>query len=161
MPLPGGTSAKVGLRYEAAWTVFCMAEILAERADAIRVEPPGHEGEGVEFWLQRGDAREYHQVKRQHPRGHWTLSDLAAEGVLRHFYEKLNDPKAQCLFVSSQDAPELRELADRARGASSVEELRAEFLKPEKQARSLYQICESWGNCSHGQAYEALKRIKI
>lgn len=42
-----------------------MIEVMDERADRIRLEPPGEEGEGVEFWIAKGDSREYHQVKRQ------------------------------------------------------------------------------------------------
>lgn len=62
MPLPGGATDKVGNRYEVLWTVFCMAEVMAESAHAIRLEPPGKEGEGIEFRLLRGSLREYHQV---------------------------------------------------------------------------------------------------
>jgi hypothetical protein len=43
-----------------------MTDVMDERAGAICLEPPGAEGEGIEFWVQRGDKREYHQVKRQH-----------------------------------------------------------------------------------------------
>ena len=81
MPLPGGPTDKFGNRYEGRWTVACMVDILDDRADAIRIEPPGIEGEGVEFWLRKGSVYEYHQVKRQHSAsGRWTLADLAAQG---------------------------------------------------------------------------------
>jgi hypothetical protein len=66
MPLPGGATDKFGNRYEGRWTVMCMIDVLDEEADAIRLEPPGVEGEGIEFWVRRGEARAYHQVKRQH-----------------------------------------------------------------------------------------------
>ncbi len=161
MPLPGGTSAKAGLRYEALWTVRCVAEILAERADAIRVEPPGREGEGVEFWFRLPGSVEYHQVKRQNPRGHWALAALNSEGVLGHFKDKLGDPNARCVFVSAQDAPELHELGDRARRASSAEEFRSAFIQSEKQARWLDEICEAWGRCPESQGYEWLRRIEV
>ena len=86
MPLLGGPTDKFGNRYEGRWTVNCMIDVMDERADAIRLEPPGAEGEGVEFWVRRGDRREYHQVKRQHSvRGSWTLTDLGSRGVLTHF----------------------------------------------------------------------------
>jgi hypothetical protein len=49
MPLPGGATDKFGNRYEGRWTVFCMIDVMDERADAIRLEPPGEEGEGIEF----------------------------------------------------------------------------------------------------------------
>ena len=41
MPLPGGPTDKFGNRYEGRWTVLQMAEVLDERADSLRLEPPG------------------------------------------------------------------------------------------------------------------------
>src|SRR5713226_8593959 len=108
MPLPGGPADKFGNRYEGRWTVACIAEIMEERADAIRLEPPGEEGEGVEFWLRRGASLEYYQVKRQHTaKGHWTLADLQSNGILSHFWKKLSDTAACCLFVSTHAADQL------------------------------------------------------
>jgi len=49
MPLAGGAADKFGNRYEGRWTVWCMLDVMAERADSIRLEPPGPEGDGVEF----------------------------------------------------------------------------------------------------------------
>lgn len=54
MPLPGGASAKYGDRYEGRWATLCLLEVLVGDAECIRFEPPGPEGEGVEFWVQRG-----------------------------------------------------------------------------------------------------------
>jgi len=53
MPLPGGPSDKAGNRYEARWTVACMARVLRGEYDSIRLEPPGPEGQGIEFWRRR------------------------------------------------------------------------------------------------------------
>ncbi len=115
MPLPGGPADKFGNRYEGRWTVSCLAEILDERADSIRLEPPGPEGEGVEFWLRKGDIKEYHQVKRQQgSRNHWSISDLERNDVLQTFSKKLSDEKACCVFVST-NATELDELCKRAK----------------------------------------------
>src|SRR5574341_443397 len=95
MPLPGGATDKFGNRYEGRWTVACMVEVMDDRADAIRIEPPGPQGEGVEFWLRRKDTIEYHQVKRQHgAKGYWPLAELNRLNVLPHFWEKLKDSKA-------------------------------------------------------------------
>jgi hypothetical protein len=65
MPLAGGASDKLGNSYELSWTAYCLAEILAGEADAIRLEPPGDEGKSVEFWFLRYETKEFHQVKRQ------------------------------------------------------------------------------------------------
>src|SRR4051794_6138368 len=58
VPLPGGAADKVGNRYENRWTVRWLAGVLADEARSIRIEPPGAEGEGIEFWLDLADRRE-------------------------------------------------------------------------------------------------------
>ncbi len=163
MPLPGGSADKLGNRYELRWTLHCMIEIMDERADSIRLEPPGAEGEGVEFWLHKGDHREYHQVKRQHSAsGRWTLNDLSRQGVLSSFREKLNDSTAWCVFVSTHSAFELKELAERSRSAiSSWDEFRKEFLKDDQQSTNFNKLCNYWVDCSPTDVYENLKRIRV
>lgn len=86
MPLAGPAADKFGNRYKTSWTVFCMLDIMDERADSLRLEPPGKEGEGVEFWIRRGEVGEYHQVKRQHGgEGRWMLKELGSRTVLSSF----------------------------------------------------------------------------
>ena len=65
MPLPGGSSAKAGLRYELLWTVNCMLRVMQEETMSIELERPGQEGEGIEFTIETSDSLEHHQVKRQ------------------------------------------------------------------------------------------------
>lgn len=128
MPLPGGAAAKFGDRYEGRWTVVQLADILAERADVIRLEPPGSEGEGIEFWVQRGNCRSYHQVKRQAPRGRaWSIDDLGRPGLITQFFRRLEDPLASSVFVSADSAPDVRELGERARDAATWDEYREQF----------------------------------
>ena len=82
MPLKGGASDKFGIRYEGRWTVFNMADVMDERADTIRLEPPAVEDEGAEFWVRRGSLLVYHQVKRQYgTEGRWTIGSLKGRGV--------------------------------------------------------------------------------
>lgn len=88
MPLPGGATDKFGNRYEGRWTVACMIEVMDENADSIRLEPPGVEGEGVEFWLSKGNSRGYHQVKRQQSVGNWTIVNLKKKRNFVKFLEK-------------------------------------------------------------------------
>jgi hypothetical protein len=72
MSLPGGPADKIGNRYEEAWTVYAMAQVMDEQATMIRLEPPGVAG--MEFWIQRADWLEYHQVKRERSVGaSWSL----------------------------------------------------------------------------------------
>jgi len=130
MPLPGGSSDKVGNRYEARWTVDRMIAVLTGKSESIRLEPPASIDHGFEFFLRRGSVLAYHQVKRQQAgNGHWTLADLAA--VLENFRSKLATEGTECVFVSTQDALELRELGERARAAQSCAEFKATFLAPE------------------------------
>ena len=93
MPLPGGAAEKYGNRYEGRWTVACMLDVMDEKADSIRLEPPDLEGQGFEFRTTRQGIQEYHQVKRQRSVGNWTLNALKKEGVLTNFAAKLHaDP---------------------------------------------------------------------
>ncbi|HBE18739.1 MAG TPA: hypothetical protein DDW51_14280 [Cyanobacteria bacterium UBA11367] len=166
MPLSGGATDKFGNRYEGRWTVFFMVDVMDENADAIRLEPPGEEGEGVEFWISKGDSREYHQVKRQYSGGNWTLANLERKQVLSNFWKKLKIARANCTFVSSDRAFQLDELADRARRATSWQEFHQEFLKanqskPSEQLKNFNELCIHWHNCPEINAYEALKRVHV
>ena len=109
MPLPGGAAEKFGNRYEGRWTVSCLLDVMDEKADSIRLEPPGPEEQGFEFWIAKQGIRNYYQVKRQTNRGHWTLHTLKGEGVLSNFITKLQDPEIHCIFVSANSAQQLAE----------------------------------------------------
>jgi len=167
MPLSGGATDKFGNRYEGRWTVFCMIAVMDESADSIRLEPPGEEGKGVEFWFKTKDICEYHQVKRQHgASGCWTIAELGSKNILSHFWSKLSEPTAYCVFISSHAAFQLDELADRARRAASWQEFYREFLNSGKsniseQLKNFQELCRRWNNCPEIEAYEALKRIKV
>ena len=159
MPLPGGPSDKAGNSYEARWTVVQMAYVLKGQYDSIRLEPPGSDGKGVEFWLSRGGSREFHQVKLQGARrGHWLLSELRT--VLKSFRDHLIAEETECVFVSSQDAYELRELANRARSADRHEEFIQEFAAGEWGAH-FQTILQIWQDCTHEQAYLLLRKIRV
>lgn len=161
MPLPGGPSDKAGNRYEARWTVACMARVLRGEYESIRLEPPGPEGQGVEFRLRRGHACEYHQVKRQGGRrGHWTSRELHDVGALAAFRSHLADESAACVFVSSQDAHDLRELAERARSAADLSEFEREFAKGEWGSR-LADLLTYWPGCTRPEAFSLLRRIHV
>lgn len=162
MPLHGGGSDKFGNRYEGRWTVFQMAKVLDEKVDSIRLEPPGKEGDGAEFWLRHGASYEYHQVKRQYgAEGRWTVASLNDRQVLPRFFEKLNDPSAACAFISTHSAYQLDELSDRARRAASWAEYDRDFLKSSSMRTSFDELRAAWGNCTPEEAYERLKRITV
>lgn len=139
-----------------------MARVLSGEYDSIRLEPPGLEGQGVEFWLQSAAGREYHQVKRQRAgSGRWTLKALAGTGVLKSFYDHLTtDANAKCVFVSMQDAPEIRELAERARSAADLSEFEREFVKGGWDSH-FAELRGYWSNCDATETFSCLKRIDV
>ena len=161
MPLPGGAAEKFGNRYEGRWTVACLLDVMDEKADSIRLEPPGPEGQGFEFWITKQGVREYHQVKRQHFNGHWTLYSLAHEGVLTNFTTRLQDPSIRCVFVSGNSAGQLDELSDRARRSASWEEFNEEFLGTDQSRKNFDLVRYSAPDLPEQEAYERLKRIRI
>ncbi|MCP4246310.1 MAG: ATP-binding protein [bacterium] len=138
-----------------------MARVLRGEYESIRLEPPGPEGQGVEFWLRRRNSREYFQVKRQGARrGRWTLQELNDLGVLTAFQRHLADVSTKCVFVSMQDADELRELAERARGAADLPEFECEFAKGEWGVR-FAKLGGFWSECTRAEVFSHLKRIQV
>ncbi len=160
MPLAGGPSDKLGNRYEARWTVDRLLDLLWGTCDSIRLEPPALDDRGFEFCLRKGSALHFHQVKRQHSsRGHWSLGDLNQHGVLENFWRKLANPEANCVFVSTQDAPELRELTDRARSAISSSEFSASFLGSGDVEADFGQLRGYWHSQPEDMIYRYLRRV--
>ena len=161
MPLSGGPAEKFGNRYEGRWTVACILEVMDERADSIRLEPPGPEGQGFEFWMKKQGIREYHQVKRQHSTGRWTLHTLARDGVLTNFATRLEDETAHCVFVSSIFATELAELSDRARRSESWEEFNKTFLEADGWKKNFNRVQDSFPGLPEKATYERLRRVYV
>jgi hypothetical protein len=162
VPLPGGSSDKYGNRYEDRWAAQCAFDVLRETALSIRSEPPGVEGDGVEFWIDYEDRREYHQVKRQRSdEGRWTIRALHEAGVLETFYEKLQYAHAHCVFVSGHAAHTLDELADRARKAESYSEYERDLLSSATWKAHLDDLRRCWGGVDPDWAWRALRRVRV
>ena len=162
MPLAGGAAEKFGNRYEGRWTVACMLDVMDEKADSIRLEPPGSEGQGVEFWIAKQGIREYHQVKRQRSVGNWTVNALKREGVLTNFAAKLHeDPTVRCVFVSAISAGQLAELSDRARRSANWEEFNEEFINTNQMRTDFDLVRRSHPGLPEQETYEQLKRVHI
>ncbi|MFB2895075.1 NACHT domain-containing NTPase [Aerosakkonemataceae cyanobacterium BLCC-F50] len=165
MTMAGGVSDKLGNRYEGRWTVFCMVDVMDEKADSISLEPIGIDG--IEFFLRREGKLEYHQVKRQKSgRGRWTLSSLEDKEVqvLSDFWKSLSNPDISCVFVSTQDADELQRLAMDARDAASWTEFEQKYVNKtlnKTLSGHFDTLLKKWGNCCRIDAYAALKRIRI
>lgn len=162
MPLPGGSSDKAGNRYEAYWAIYRLLDVLDEKYDSIRLEPPASKDQGFEFWIRRDTVLEFHQTKRQHSaRGQWSLADLDSHGVLGNIGTKLQDDSASCFFVSTQDVPSLRELGERARGATSFDEFERAFLTSQDLLREFAELRSRWRGISEQGAFGHLQRIWI
>jgi hypothetical protein len=140
-----------------------MLDILEGRASSVRLEPPGEEGEGVDFWLRTSESIEYYQVKRQiGSKGRWTIADMNAAGVLSPFLEKLKaNGDAVCVFVSTHSAFQLQELADRATRADSWREFAAEFLKGSDVSRAFERLRECWAGMSENETLDYLRRVRV
>ena len=159
MPLPGGPADKFGNRYELWWTVSQLVRIMDRQAESIRIEDPTVDK--AEFVLTAGDHQELHQAKRSHPNGKWSLSSLKAEGLLRAMFDRLSeDSKARFVFVSGSDAPELRELTERAVSAENLEEFETAFVSAKGHKETLKKLKRFW-NTDTATAYEILRRIEI
>ncbi len=162
MPLPGGSSDKIGNRFELWWTAFCLVDLLDERAEQITIEPPGVLGDGVEFVLVRNGVREYHQVKRQISRGSgWTISRLRSDGVLSRMAEKLKAHGTEFHFVSTIGTREIDEFGQNCRQTSDFPTFRSGFLTSTERLADWKGLIDAWNPVQEPQCYELLKRIHV
>lgn len=161
MPLPGGPADKFGNRYEGRWTVVCMAEVLAEQASYISLEPIDEAVSGAEFRLAREGVLEYHQVKRQTGRASsWTMASLRREGVLAAIRAAVGSPDGCFAFVSMVPATQLRELAERARSVNSLAEFRVAIASNDYD-KEFACLARDWDGMSAEGAWSALQRVSV
>lgn len=145
-PRPGGEADKFGGRYEGAWTVARLLDVLAGRAVSLQVERGGITPDGVEFFLRRENGVEAHQVKRQAGRARsWTLLALKKAGVLAGAAERV-EAGDRFHFISLIPSGDLEELADRARRSDDTRDFVARMLGKEYRL-GFDQLCaaDAWG----------------
>ncbi|MCE2434680.1 MAG: hypothetical protein J4F29_17415 [Candidatus Latescibacteria bacterium] len=162
MPLPGGPADKIGNRYEQWWTVSQFVRIIDRKAESIRIEDPTIEK--AEFVITAGDCREFHQVKRGHLRGKWSLSELGSpkHQLLQTMFKQLSaSTNTRFVFVSGSDAPELRDLTERAVSARNTEKFESEFVHAKSQKGPLEKLKGFWNIADTATAYEILQRIEV
>lgn len=158
MPLPGGPSSKFGNRYELWWTVSQLVRIINKEAESIRIENPTIDK--AEFVITAEGRQEFHQAKRSHPSGKWNLSFL--QSLLQTMFEQLSaNNNAHFVFVSGSDAPELRELTERAVNAKNLEEFDSIFVSAQSQKVNLEKLRSFWNGANTAMAYAMLQRIKV
>jgi hypothetical protein len=147
---PGGRADKLGNEFERLWIVRHLIELVAGKAMAVRIEPPGDDERGTDFWVIRPDGiREAHQCKRENgSAGRWPVAALAAGGVISNAKFQLDrDPAYRFVFVSSDKAPELSDLCERAaeRSESSSEFRQHLVTTSQKLFREFRTLCSYLG----------------
>lgn len=160
-PRKGGEADKFGNRYEGAWTVRQLFEVLFGKASQLTVESTGEEGMGVEFILERSEGpTEVHQVKRQRGSANsWTLRSLEAEGVLTAAAAQV-EAGNEFHFISTIPSRRLDRLSDRARRSENLEHFIDGFLDGEEiRADFNYLASKVWG--SPERSWEILKGIRV
>ncbi len=155
--LPGGAADKLGGRFEDWWTLIRVADLLRGAATVLRLEPPGVEGAGVEFWVDEQSGRWCEQVKDAPAGGTWTLRRLIREGVLGSIAGHLAAGH-QIRLVVSTPASDLDALATRARAATTVKEYRIVLQKSQRE--KLGQLARGWG-VDETTAWEWLQHIHV
>ena len=161
MPLPGGPADKFGNRYERWWTVSQLIHILHGQAESIRIEDPGITK--AEFVIIKEGKREFHQAKRSHQDGKSSLASLGSSDtqLLQAIFDQLSGNDAKFIFASGSDAPELRELTDRAQSALNVDEFESTFIAADAQKRHFDKLRTYWKNASTAVIYGILRRVEI
>ena len=159
MTLRGGPANKLGNRYEKLWTVAECIRLLRGDTDAIRIEDPTVDK--AEFVVTIGVLREFHQVKRSHPNGKWSLAALASDGLLQAIGNMLTGNDDHFVFVSGSDAPELAELCKAAKDAESVEEFNRNFLAAREREQAFKKLLDRYWNCDGPTAFGRLRRIEV
>lgn len=158
-PRPGGEADKIGNRYEGAWTVARLLDVLAGHTEWVRVEPLGDLGKGVEFVLGRLDsAGEAHQVKRQvGDANEWNVGTLTKLGVWEAAQRHAEDSR-DYHFVSMVPFRTLQELAERARNSNDF----PSFIQGSLPG-SLDALFSQIGNLYRGPeaAYRVLRRFHV
>lgn len=162
MPLPGGPANKFGNHYEQCWTIRQMLSLIDGQVTSIRIEDPT--ADKAEFVITAGSHQEIHQTKRSHPSGKWSLSALGSNQyqLLQAIFRQLSETSnTRFIFVSSSDAPELRELTERARNALNLEEFVSVFVDAKGLKNSFVKLKGFWNNTDTTLAYEVLQRIEV
>ncbi|WP_253194481.1 hypothetical protein [Streptomyces sp. MP131-18] len=117
-----------------------MADLLRGRASRIRLEPLGVAGAGIEFEIEEADSTWCEQVKDVPSKRAWSLD--AAGKILKAVMGHLAAGKKVRLVLST-GAPELHELAQRARAAETLAEFEGIITRAQ-----LPQFVQALGNWS-------------
>ena len=157
MTLPGGPANKLGNRYEKWWTVSQFVRMLQGETEAIRIEDPGIEK--AEFVVTTASGKEFHQAKRSHTKGKWSLDTLGGD-LVKAVGNQLVGNNDRFVFASGSDARELSDLCEAAKRAESAEEFEIAFLKAEGRKKGFQKLLNWWA-CDMSTAIDCLRRIEV
>ncbi|MFG1625455.1 hypothetical protein [Kribbella sp. NPDC049227] len=155
--LPGGDADKWGNRYEGLWTLLRLCDVIEGRASSIRIEPPGPEGDGVEFVVHELNGVTTGDQVKSTPQP-WSVHRLVSNGVLSSIAQRLATGGHVNLVVES-GARELDSLTRRARKAKSATEF-VDTVITDKEQGHLAAIATHWG-VDNDLAWEMLARINV
>ena len=159
MPLPGGPANKLGNRYEQLWTVLQVLRVVRGEAVTIEIERPGLDF--AEFVVRADGVEEHHQAKMSHAKGKWTLRSLEADFLQSAIRALTASSSVSFVFVSGSDAPELRELSERARSASDFENFESRFAATQNQKIAFQRIVQICPDQCPRTAWAVLQRITV
>jgi hypothetical protein len=130
MPIAGGAADKMGNQYENYWALHAMIRILANDVKSIQIEPVDFYK--TDFALSFESATtEVWQTKRQTSCRYWSLKKLNDEGIFSFFQEQYRRSNIG-VFASISDAPDLREILERAKHSNSWNDFKLLIDKTKK-----------------------------
>lgn len=137
--LPGGTSTKLGDRYEGRCCVSLMLQVLAEQIRSIEIEAIGDDEVGVDLWTITNAGR---RVARQckafnRSESDWSIAELARRGVLKKAaFQLRRSNDIDFSFMSSVLAADLENLSRFARdcGGDDVDRYVEQFVRTTHKA---------------------------
>ncbi len=114
----GGHSDKLGNEYELNWVVRQLLFVLTEKFVAIRYEPAGMDGQGIDLVVEhRGSQVEGQQCKAYSPTDKWTLAGTS--NVIDHSWSHLNNKRYSKFTFVTCSPVEYQPLLISARDSSS------------------------------------------
>jgi hypothetical protein len=146
---PGGHAHTVGGSYEDRWAARQLLHIMAGEIRSLEREPAGHEGAGVDFWVELpSGVREAQQCKEGKAfASEWSIADLAGEGVLGHLRDRLTSRLAhRFCFVSGLPAPELEALTRSARDSRDPRSFWEQQIQSSRRRQTAFErFCRHLG----------------
>ncbi len=101
--------------------------------------------------------------RRQSWTGKWTIDELSSPDnrYLQTIGRQLQHTDTRIVFISGSDAPQLRELCERARDSASTAEFEEFFVRSKAHQADVAKLQSTWNHCSVEQARDYLQRIDV